>query len=484
MLITRNAINSNIQFTDIRVSNSATFTYKQLCNGIDIIKDKLKNEHNCRPGDSVLIGIRPSTLQIATFFACAELGLEVVILDHGRNDNWISTDYVDPKTQSLMPITFFILDSRYHTTKSLKEHFFMKICEHFVVVDFDTLYKEYDKENLGIEASDNSVLIKCTSSGTTGTAKIVKHTHDFLYHLIQRNTKFYDDTVCMMMNLNHGSSPATYFLPALCSKNTTKFISSLILRNAEDENKHPMHQAKQQQMDFNHLVKTVKSLDVKHLMIPYSHMIDQFLKLNDYPNLNVYTLSTIQYSWLELYKNKKINNIISFFGCNETSGPLLINEINDPDFSESGYKLMDDFYKLNLNDGANLEVEMPVYNTKISTNDMFDFVNGKYLHKGRNDLYRVNGYVVDLPRYNKEVNEILDGMVIVDTSKDKLYIAVWDNISDCESKINMIANKFDSLSDGAHKIDKHAVLEKDRFYSGVKLDMELLRDYFRKFVKQ
>lgn len=479
MLVTRDVINPNIKFIDIWGRNTLGFTYEQLCNGIDIIKDILKNEYKCKLGDSVLIGISPSTLQVATFFACAELGLEVLILDHNRNDNWISTDYIDPKTQSLMPITFFILDSKYKDTNTQKQNFFIKICEHFVVLDFDTLYKQYTKSDVGIDATHNSVLIKCTSSGTTGTAKIVKHTHEFLYHLIQRNTKFYDGTVCMITNLNHGSSPATYFLPALCSKNTTKFVSSATL-NAENKNPNPLRR----QINFTYLsiLKTIKTFDVRHLMIPYAHLVDQFIRLGDYPNLNIYTLSTIKQTWLEFYQNKKINNIISFFGCNETSGPLLINEISDIDFAESGYKLMDDFYKLNLNGGTNLEVEMPIYNIKISTNDKFELVGDKYLHKGRNDLYRVNGRLVDLPGYNKEINDALDGMIIVDTAKDKLYVAVWNTTPGYEEKLNIISSKFESLSEGAHKIDKYAVLEKDRFYSGVKLDMELLRDYFRKFV--
>ena len=478
MYISRDIINPNIEFIDARPYKSPSFTYAQVSAGIDMIKYILKDHHGCKPGDSVLIGINPSTLQIATFFACAELGLEIIILDHGRNDNWIATDYIDPKTQSLMPIKFFILDSRYKNTDSQKQNFFIKICEHFVVLDYNLLHKQYANSNLGIEANPDSVIIKCTSSGTTGTAKIVEHTHEFIHHLIKRNTKFYDGTVCMIMNLNHGSSPATYFLPAICSKNTTKFVSCK-LKNA-DTKKHPVQKSKD--LSFDNLVEIVKSMHVRHLMIPYSHLIEQFLRLDEYPDLNIYTLSTIQSYWLKLYQDRKINNIISFFGCNETSGPLLINEISDEQFSESGYKLMDDFYKLNLNQGTNLEVDMPVYNKKISTNDMFELVDGRYIHKGRNDLYRVNGYVVDLDRYNKETKNVLEGMVIVDTSKDKLYVAVWENISDHDDKIKKLSDKFKELSQGAHKVDKHAMLPKDRFYSGVKLDMELLRDYFRKFV--
>jgi hypothetical protein len=211
-------------------------------------------------------------------------------------------------------------------------------------------------------------------------------------------------------------------------------------------------------------------------------MIQDFLSLGDNPDLSLYTLSTIPDAWADLYKSKKISNIISFFGCNETSGPVFISETKDENFKESYYKLMDDFYKINLNDGNNLEVQMPVYNNSICTNDVFEIIDGYYKHKGRNDLYRVNGSVVDLPRYNTIANEKLNSTLVVDTIKDKLYLAIWEDIEDMNSKVDSICLQIQDMSESTHKVDKFALLEKDRFFTGVKLDMELLRDYFRKFV--
>lgn len=479
MLLTRDIINPNIEFIDMRLEKPVFITYAQLCKGIDIIKDRLLNEYNCEEGDTVLIGIGPSTLQIATFFACAELGLQVIILDHGRDDNWMSTDYIDPKTQSLMPIKYFIMNSRYDFVPSPKQNFFKKVCEHFVVLDFNTFGLKIKPNETPILAKSDSIVIKCTSSGTTGTAKIVKHTHEFLFNLLHRNKIFYQGNVCMVMNLNHGSSPATYFLPALVSENTNRFISCMVSVN--DDKNHPIDKLMDRKFKFNHLSKTIKEFDIQHLMIPYTFMIDQFLQQDDYPNLSLYTLSTIQQKWLEKYNNKKIKDIISFFGCNETSGPLLINKISFSDFTESGYRLMDDFYSLDVSD-KNLTVNMPIYLNKISTNDVFDLVDGIYYHKGRNDLYRVNGHNVDLGRYNKFVNELLDGLLVVDTVKDKLYLAIWTDDKAHIDKVKQISKRLEQISLRAHKVDKYAILEQQKFYSGVKLDMELIRDYFRKFV--
>jgi hypothetical protein len=224
-----------------------------------------------------------------------------------------------------------------------------------------------------------------------------------------------------------------------------------------------------------------KKFEFDHLMIPYSYMIDNFLKHGTYENLNLYTLSTIKQQWVPYFLDKRIKNIISIFGSNETSGPTFINEIADHAFEENKYRLLDDFYSINLLEGNMLEVTMPVYGTKIVTNDVFDKVDFNYYHRGRNDLYRVNGFEVNVTAYTELIKKYLDADLIIDTVKDSLYIAVWKD-ERTESNINIIREAISKSSYNAHKINKYAVLDKIKFMTGVKLDMELLRDYFRKFV--
>ena len=471
MIITREVINKNITFLDLP-AKPKTFNYDDLCYSIDHIKGILLNQYNCKSGESVVLGLSASALQIAAFFACAELGLQVIILDHTRDDKWISIDYMDPKTKALSPINYYIFDKRTFSPVILARHNFLKNnSDHNVELDSRKIEnKEYDVSTTEVLAKDTDILLKCTSSGTTGSAKLVKHTHHFFHELIKRNKSFYYDSVCMVMNLNHGSSPATYFLPALCSENTTQFVSYKVeMFNA---------------FDFATLSDIINQRRINHLMLPYSHLIERFFtNCIGHADLNLYTLSTIQSSWLEYYKQKKVKNIVSFFGCNETSGPLLINEIRDNDFSETRYKLFDDFYKLNTNEGKNLEVGMPVYGTTIFTNDMFDVRDGYFFYMGRNDLYRVNGLQVNLDVYSKLVSEQLDGTIIIDTSKDKLYLAVWADDTDIDNKIAELNAKLASISNEVHQIHKFKSLDKDKFYTGVKLDMELLRDYFRNYVK-
>jgi hypothetical protein len=471
-LITRDIINKNILFKDVNVHNlyqkDKVYTFSDLDKQINIVKNILQNEHQCREGQTVLIGIAPSVLQIAAFFACAELGLTVVIADHNRNDNWIDPDYVDPKTQSLLPINYFLVTNDEHLIPKYK--LFYAICEKTVSIrDLDS---QDTTSNTYIGCDEKSLLLKCTSSGTTGTAKLVTHTHGFLKRLIERNKVFYHGNVCMAHNLNHGSSPATYFLPALSSPDTKMFVSYMITYLTETAYSDDL---------LKFALDKFKKFEFDHLMIPYSYMIDNFLKHGTYENLNLYTLSTIKQQWVPYFLDKRIKNIISIFGSNETSGPTFINEIADHAFEENKYRLLDDFYSINLLEGNMLEVTMPVYGTKIVTNDVFDKVDFNYYHRGRNDLYRVNGFEVNVTAYTELIKKYLDADLIIDTVKDSLYIAVWKD-ERTESNINIIREAISKSSYNAHKINKYAVLDKIKFMTGVKLDMELLRDYFRKFV--
>jgi len=470
-LITRDIINKDIIFKDVNVHDlyqiDKLYTYDDLDRQINIVKNILQFEHKCSKGQTVLIGIVPCVLQIATFFACAELGLNIVIADHNRNDDWINPNYVDPKTQSLLPIDYFIVTSDEHGIPKYK--LFYRICSKTVVIK-DLESKDCAYNNV-LNCDSNTLLLKCTSSGTTGTAKLVNHSHGFLKKLIERNKIFYYGNVCMAHNLNHGSSPATYFLPALCSAETKVFVSYMITYATETS-----------RTDEYIKMASDKFATYKfdHLMIPYSHMIDNFLKTASYPTLNLYTLSTIKKHWLPYFLNNRIKNIISIFGSNETSGPTFINEIVDHDFEENKYRLVDDFYGIKLLEDRMLEVTMPIYGTQIVTNDLFEKVGDDYYHKGRNDLYRVNGREVNVNHYAEIIKKLLNADLIIDTAKDSLYLAIWQ--ADEFDKVLIIIEEIKKSSYGTHTINKYTILDKKNFMTGIKLDMELLRDYFRKFV--
>jgi acyl-CoA synthetase (AMP-forming)/AMP-acid ligase II len=462
MIVTRSLINKNIKFIDTAIfenkSCKTVFFYDSLSALIDNYKNMLEFDFNCKPGQSVLIGEPPGLIQIALIFASLELGLSLIIVDYDRPNNIKSYKFVDPKTQILLPIDFFILGV---DTPGEKFDFFKNVSTHTIILK-DRSFS--NNKNANVYATKETLLMKCTSSGTTGTPKKVEHTHEFIFELIQRNKIFFNGRVGITTNLNHGSSLATYFLPAVISDNVTEFYS---LR------------------DVGQKPKRISKYHLDHLMLPYTNIINEFLsqRFKKNPNLTIYTLSTIKKNWKKSIDNSSIKNIVSFFGSNETSGPVFINQLNDIKFEENKFTKFDNFYKTEINDSG-LHVSLPVYNTTISTNDKFTEDRGSFYYLGRNDLIRINGCIVDMANYQSFIKNLLDADIVIDTVHNEIYLALWSDDLNKTEKLAYVNDFMVKQSNGAHTINKHAVLFYEDFLSGIKLDQELLRDYFRKYVKE
>lgn len=466
MIISREIINKNIKFHDVSFHDEnslhiETFGYNDLSNLIDKYKYLLL-KNNAKEGHSAVIGELTNIYQIALVFACAEIGITISIVDNpsvvrGKVKNVVNA--INEKTKILLPINFLLYKNSSYTNDKIE--LLKKVCLHTLVAD------SHDLElitNQPIFAMDQSVFLKCSSSGTTDTPKLINHNHAFIHDLIKRNSSMFFGNVAMIANLNHGSSPATYFLPALASGKVTDFYNIT-------------------HSDSKKLTKIINllynsNLKINHLMLPYTKLIDDLL--SEPVNLQdciIYTLGVIKFEWLSFLKTK-IKDVISIFGTSETSGHLMINQASDIDFADNSYKVLDDFYKIEINSKNQLEVVSPIYNSVTTTGDTFKFENGKYFHLARSNLYRINDLNLDIIKYKKLIKTLGNADLILDLEKEKIYLAIWDDSLSLDV-LSIIDNTLKEDSKGLHFISDYDFLKYEDFLTGIKLDAQLLREYFR-----
>jgi len=473
-VIDRTVINKDITFYDITEEGRLIkYSYEEFISLVDQIKNYFLSNYEVKLGETVLIGYYGTCLRkLASVFACLELGLSISIIDY--NIIVISPDSVT-KTQLLSPIHYFICED----DKFPKEHPRSKyavLINHCLntVYSTDIETHQYDKSiNQDIKIDPKSIAMRCTSSGTTGTPKIIEHSHEFLFDLCQRNSKMYYGNVVNEKCLGHGSGPATYFIPTLMSKDVEAVYN--YWGEGSEFN------------DEKYFMRNENIFD--HIMIAYTHDIDGYFENINHNNppsrTTIYTLSTIKKEWTKYVKEGKIKNIISFFGTSETSGPIFINLADDENFIQNKFTLIDDYYKISFTEKNLLEVNIPTYEYKICTNDEFSVNSNEFYHNGRADLIRINGHVVDVCRHNKILEVLkpyLDAKFVYDPAINEIYLAVWRTDLDLKTLIQKINVKIGDMH-WNHHISKYEILDPNLFFTGIKIDNQLLRDYFRSNVE-
>ena len=488
-IISRHMISDN--FVGLPLYKGQRYSNDDLSSKIDLWKYILKYKCSAKAGESILIGMQVLNIDyLAICFASAELSLRIVIVDYSRNDDFKDLTYYDPKTKILSPIDIFLHDFSKEEfeqhPKALSKFTFFSQCANrtysiYNDIDFTVENTEEFANAKNIFPSPDDIAMRCTSSGTTGTPKIVEHTHEFLYKVSVRNSGKFFGQCLHIRNLNHGSSLAVYLLPTLVSDRvSTHIFYDLGARDTVDgvDEIEPFDNFI---IDFKDFTDTLD-----YVIFPYPFMIDKFIDASirhkvQWPNLNVQTLSYIQDKPKQAIANGIIKSVTSIFGSNETSGPVFVAYIDNDRVNQDSalFDSIDDFYKINLYEGGVLGVTMPVYESEIITNDIFEKQGIFYRHRGRSDLVKINGEVLDIKIINELNSNNTSAYLITDTVKNCLYLAFWDTQDDAIVKeySNFFSNNFNRI-----QIDKTAVLNKNKFLTGIKIDNELLREYFRNYV--
>jgi hypothetical protein len=486
-VISRDIISDN--FVGINLGGGAKYNKAKLENRIDKWKYFLVNRCNAKKGDKILIGMIDISVDfVALCFAAFELSLVIVIADEDPLRSISDKIIVNPKMAQLMPLDILIWQpvSEDAETDTDESRYTNKITYFKQHTKFDISMNEIHttdfpddlSEISAIRPDEDDLLMLTTSSGSTGTAKVVEHTHKFFEALCERNSKQFSGEVVHCKNMHHGSSLTVFYLPSLMSDAvTTHYFASC----HED--------------DYEDFVQKITGIDLNHISFPYIKIFRDVMsvcaqKRIKFPNLRVSLLSYVPNFGKQYIRDSYVKEIQSIFGSNETAGPLFLSTLsmdNIGTFESKSFIKVDDFYDIQL-EGDVLTVTLPVYGTKIKTNDMFEVDGDQYTHMGRSDLVRINDVTIDFNFFATICQEYNDQiMLVTDMVENKIYLVVDKKYpalcADVDSVINHINKKIRLYySTTRLQIDKYIIEDFNEFLSGVKVDRELIRVYFRQHV--
>lgn len=466
--ITRNCVSENFRL--YAHGSSKYLDKKQLDKTIDRWKIIFSEKLQLTRGNIVGLGFPLHDITyFGALFAASELGLKLVVLDlffdrliaHSNNKFW--------------PMDLFLGNPGLREQQRMLFQSISRVYNDYTIWrNYWPTDSEYQSQH-DILAQESDELLLCTSSGTTDTPKRIKHTHEFLFEISSRNQKVFKfhGNVLHLKNLHHGSSLAVYFLPTLMSDSVScHHTCNFDAGNVNDP------------ATIEKIINYSVEHDINHIQFPYTDALGAFLqqsverniKFND---LTLYTLSYIKPEWSSMIETCNVRQIISIFGCNETSGPVFVNSLSQgqTDFVMNEFRLLDDFYGISTNEDSQLVVSLPTYNKNIVMQDHFEQHEEKFIHHGRSDLLRINDIEIELFHIlNLCEKHNINGQCIVDKQYERIYLALWDNNLDAVHVLDRALNEKYHVT---IKIHRYMVLNKLDYMSGIKLDHDLLRERFR-----
>jgi hypothetical protein len=215
-VITRAILNPNLTIESFTTHDDGSTqhtvkTYSDIIYDINCAKTYLVNERNVQAGQKVLLCENDWPHFLTWFIACAELGLGFVFLDKINKNN----------------------------SESLVNKMDAYGVDHVIIWPYSTFAKNIGKYNIDpihvgiygfyispLTRPDAHADVMLATSNTTlfykltdGVPKLIKHSHQYVYDLLERNAKLYNltesDSCLHSVGFADNSSPATYILPVL-----------------------------------------------------------------------------------------------------------------------------------------------------------------------------------------------------------------------------------------------------------------------------
>lgn len=405
----------------------------------------------------------------AAVIAASELGLQLVVLDvHAHR----------PGQSDHFPLDLFVSGLGLSQEKHNYYAALSKQTEYWHVWDTYQLQDHSSwQPSVNRFAKPADILLLANSSGTTDRPKTVRLSQQFLCAVANRNQRLwqFDGNVVHVRNLHHGSSLATYFMPALMSDQCNgHFVYNFAALNQIPD-----------------LAQFCSDYKINHIQLPTTQSIDAFLSAAVshgivFDNLNLYTLSYINSNWQESMIKCHIASIVSVFGCNETSGPLFTNTLtaDSQQFDAKTFQCLDNFYQFDFNELDQLVVNHSDLAQPVVMQDAFQQQGTQFVHLGRNDITRINDVVVDVFWLLELCRTLgINGQLVVDKLCEKLYLALWNNLDteQCAKHLNAVIQE---RYGNSVCVNQMQVLDAADFVQGIKLDHEALRQFFRNQYEQ
>jgi hypothetical protein len=457
------------------------FDRDNLCNMIDYWKVLLWEKFEMRPGEKIALGTSSvGPYYISLLLASFELGLIVVVTDSMTSE---SVNPYHTKQSVYEDLKLCIYDDANNTSYSLKNNaLFFKILCHIDI--FDTYQIQdpelYNKLKNKLFATPNDVALHTTSSGTTGTPRVITKTHKYLIDSSTRQIKVWDfkpnDRVLHTRQISHGAVFDLFWLPSLmaCREHWIYIV---------DYNS---------SSDVKEWLSIIYQNKISKIFLTSTHHCDLFLnscQTFDY-DIDIIAIGTFKDSWSQLVKEKNITRFIVSYGATELGNAVLINECNPSnadEFIKNTYYFPDNAFEIvEYNDTSTTFVNHFDNDLQIVLQDRWQPLDSHHWQfLGRTSNFKINDTYVTEAQLSDIVKKYIKNefAVVIDTEYQDIYLAVYDQSIDSTTieQINMDIQK----NIGANlSITKYSEVLRDVVVGAkFKSDLFMLRGFFRKKVK-
>ena len=383
----------------------------EICREINKIKNLLL-ETGARKGDIVTINIMVVNIRhVAAIFACAELGLPLIILN-------------SPATKESLPFTklalhgpsaWHIYDSE-NPTNLVYDGLHDEMIKQYggIGIDVQDAYNPHDI--MGDDVLPNDIFLISSTSGTTKASRPVKFSHKETMKIAKRNIEVFwfghDAKVIHSRNLHHASALLTHLLPALMNAYThSSFALGHDGTHAED---------------YNYLkgLKDLHDNPPSNIMMPNKKVLFDFLETFGGPFMRTVNINMCGFlldaEFVDLAREYNVC-FQSHYGSIDTAIPLLINRVDKDSFHipNSLGVLCDDFYETTLEDGR-MKVEHPLWDAPRYIDDDIEIFDGQYILKSNRQVDIDMTGILDLSPFSHDTKidyEQLRGHLHVTSSR-------------------------------------------------------------------